>query len=53
MLAALTDPPYWIRTWVASSSPTWAATTPRIHAQASWASPGVAAWPVPMAQTGS
>ena len=29
------------------------ATTPRIQAQASWASSGVAAWPVPMAQMGS
>ncbi len=53
VLSSFTDPPYWIRTDRAASASLLLATTSRIHWQADWASSGVAAFPVPMAQRGS
>src|SRR3982751_5109708 len=53
MLAALTEPPYRMRTASAASAPCTSATRPRTAAQTSWASSGVATSPVPIAQTGS
>ena len=50
--AALTDPPYWMRTASPAASPHVSATRPRTAAQTSWASSGVATSPVPIAQTG-
>ena len=47
------EPPYWIRTASATSSPYVSATMARIPACASWAIAGVAVRPVPIAQTGS
>jgi hypothetical protein len=53
MLAALTLPPYWMRTVSAAAPPASSATVPRTSAMVSWASWAVAARPVPIAQTGS
>ena len=52
-LAALTDPPYRMRSAAAASSPEVSPILARIAAHTSWASSGVATSPVPMAHTGS
>ena len=51
--SGLTDPPYWILTWSATSCPYNSATTERIYPQTSWAISFVAVFPVPIAHTGS
>ena len=53
MLAALTDPPYWIRTVAAASAPAIDARSVRSAPHTACASAGVAVRPVPIAQIGS
>ena len=51
--SATTDPPYWMRTLEAASSPPTLATRLRMKTHACSASIALAAFPVPMAQSGS
>lgn len=52
-LPDFTEPPYWMRTWSATSWEYSSASRARIAAQTSWASSEPQTLPVPMAQTGS